>query len=103
MSSTDYDDDYEGVDPTEDTSDDDSIDDVEAVVGAEEGEVDAASGVAKGDGEGRPLPDDQAEAESLSPSAKRNIRQQLEDEVARFLAQGGQIQEVPPDETVRGD
>ena len=41
---------------------------------------------------------DLAEAESLTVTAKQSIRQQLEDEVARFLAQGGQITEVPPDE-----
>lgn len=44
---------------------------------------------------------DLAEAESLTVTAKQSIRQQLEDEVARFLAQGGRITEVPPDETVR--
>lgn len=37
------------------------------------------------------------EAESLSPSAKDSLRRQLEDEMARFLAGGGRIQEVPPD------
>lgn len=43
---------------------------------------------------------DLAEAESLTVTAKQSIRQQLEDEVARFLAQGGRITEVPTDESV---
>ncbi|MEL0028654.1 MAG: hypothetical protein VW625_08360 [Perlucidibaca sp.] len=37
------------------------------------------------------------EAESLSPSAKDNLRRQLEEEMERFLAAGGRIKEVPPD------
>ena len=44
---------------------------------------------------------DLAEAESLTVTAKQSIRAQLEDEVARFLAQGGKITEVPADETIR--
>ena len=44
---------------------------------------------------------DLAEAESLTVTAKQSIRAQLEDEVARFLAQGGKITEVPADDTVR--
>jgi len=36
-------------------------------------------------------------AESLSPSAKDNLRRQLEEEMERFLASGGRIKEVPPD------
>jgi hypothetical protein len=36
-------------------------------------------------------------AESLSPSAKENLRRQLEEEMERFLASGGRIREVPPD------
>jgi hypothetical protein len=42
---------------------------------------------------------DVAEAESLTVTAKLHQRQQLEDELARFLAQGGKITEVPPDES----
>lgn len=41
-----------------------------------------------------------AEAESLTVTAKQHIREQLEDELARFLAQGGTITEVPPDDTI---
>ncbi|WP_343595912.1 hypothetical protein [Acinetobacter sp.] len=40
-----------------------------------------------------------AEAESLTVTAKRKQRQALEDEVAAFLARGGRITEVPPDES----
>ncbi len=99
MSSNEYDD-YEGVDPNEDPAEDEDLEDVGAAVEAEESEEGAAA-TSKAEGEGRPAADDIAEAESLSPSAKRSIRQQLEDEVARFLAQGGHIKEVPPDDSIR--
>jgi hypothetical protein len=42
---------------------------------------------------------DLAEAETLSVTAKNKQRQSLEDEVAAFLARGGKITEVPPDES----
>lgn len=42
---------------------------------------------------------DQAEAETLTVTAKNRQRQALEDEMARFLAAGGRITEVPPDES----
>ena len=58
----------------------------------------------EGSGEGKKLSeaerkkaDEIAEAESLTVTAKKGQRQQLEDELARFLAQGGRIVEVPPD------
>ena len=41
---------------------------------------------------------DIAEAETLTVTAKQKQRQALEDEVAAFLARGGRITEVPPDE-----
>jgi len=41
---------------------------------------------------------DLAEAETLTVTAKQKQRQALEDEVAAFLARGGRITEVPPDE-----
>ncbi|EET81826.1 hypothetical protein NVT87_06375 [Acinetobacter radioresistens] len=44
---------------------------------------------------------DLAEAETLTVTAKQKKRQALEDEIARFLASGGKITEVPPDEGVR--
>ncbi|NHB57830.1 hypothetical protein [Acinetobacter shaoyimingii] len=42
---------------------------------------------------------DVAEAETLTVTAKLRQRQALEDEVAAFLANGGKIKEVPPDES----
>ncbi|AMW78284.1 hypothetical protein AMD27_04885 [Acinetobacter sp. TGL-Y2] len=44
---------------------------------------------------------DVAEAETLTITAKLKQRQALEDEIAAFLARGGQIKEVPPDESAR--
>ena len=44
---------------------------------------------------------DLAEAESLTVTAKQHVREQLEDEVARFLAQGGRITTIQPDESAR--
>lgn len=44
---------------------------------------------------------DVAEAETLTVTAKLKKRQELEDEIAAFLARGGRITEVPPDESVR--
>ncbi len=41
---------------------------------------------------------DLQEAESLTVTAKQKKRQALEDEIAAFLARGGKITEVPPDE-----
>lgn len=43
---------------------------------------------------------DLLEAESLTVTAKLKQRQALEDEVAAFLARGGKIVEVPPDESI---
>lgn len=44
---------------------------------------------------------DLAEAETLTVTAKLKQRQALEDEVAAFLARGGRITEVPPDESAK--
>lgn len=44
---------------------------------------------------------DIAEAESLTVTAKQKQRDALADEVAAFLARGGKITEVPPDESAR--
>ncbi|WOE31776.1 MULTISPECIES: hypothetical protein [unclassified Acinetobacter] len=44
---------------------------------------------------------DVAEAETLTVTAKQKKRQALEDEIAAFLARGGSITEVPPDESAR--
>lgn len=44
---------------------------------------------------------DIAEAESLTVTAKQKQRDALADEVAAFLARGGKITEVPPDESAK--
>lgn len=44
---------------------------------------------------------DVAEAETLTVTAKLRQRLTLEEELAAFLARGGKIQEVPPDESAR--
>ena len=44
---------------------------------------------------------DVAEAETLTVTAKLKQRLALEDEVAAFLARGGRITEVPPDESAK--
>ena len=44
---------------------------------------------------------DLAEAETLTVTAKKRQRDALEDEVAAFLARGGKITEVPPDESAK--
>lgn len=44
---------------------------------------------------------DIAEAETLTVTAKQKQRAALEDEIAAFLAKGGKITEVPPDESAK--
>ncbi|XID76013.1 hypothetical protein ACF3NA_02495 [Alkanindiges sp. WGS2144] len=85
-----HDDDYDTTD-----NDVESVDVDEADTASVEGGTEASEEV------GNLTDADLAEAESLTVTAKQSIRQQLEDEVARFLAQGGRITEVPPDESVR--
>ena len=89
--SIDHEDDYEGT--TDNDTDTGEVDEAEAVA-AEKGAKDDEGG-----GGGNLSDADLAEAESLTVTAKQSIRQQLEDELARFLAQGGRITEVPPDES----
>lgn len=85
--SVDHDDDYDGTEIEHDSGE---VDEAEATA-AEDGAKDEAAGS---------LTDaDLAEAESLTVTAKQKVREQLEDELARFLAQGGRITEVPPDES----
>ena len=72
-----------------DDAEDSTVDEDEAKA-AEKGAVDSEEGVVDGD---------LAEAETLTVTAKLKQRQALEDEVAAFLARGGRITEVPPDET----
>lgn len=89
--SIDHEDDYEGT--TDDSADTGEVDEAEAVA-AEKGGADDGEG-----GGGGTLSDaDLAEAESLTVTAKQSIRDQLEAELERFLAQGGRITEVPPDD-----
>lgn len=87
--SIDHEDDYEGTDTEHDSAE------------VDEAEASAAEAGAK-DSEAGSLTDaDLAEAETLTVTAKQKIRDQLEDEVARFLAQGGRITQVPPDESAQ--
>ncbi len=74
-----------------DDAEDSTVDEDEAKA-AEKGAVDSEEGVVDGDF---------AEAETLTVTAKLKQRQALEDEVAAFLARGGKITEVPPDESAR--
>jgi hypothetical protein len=92
--SIDHEDDYEGT--TDDSADTGEVDEAEAVA-AEKGGSDDADG---GGGGGSLSDADLAEAESLTVTAKQSIRDQLEAELERFLAQGGRITEVPPDDSV---
>ena len=64
---------------------------------------DEAKAAEKGasDSEVTPTDGDVAEAETLTITAKLKKRKALEDQLAAFLAQGGRIVEVPPDEAAR--
>lgn len=68
---------------------DDVVDDDEAVA--------AEKGAAVSDTTA--IDTDQAAAETLTVTAKSKQRQSLEDELAQFLAGGGKITAVPPDES----
>lgn len=84
-------DDYDEVDETADSVDDDTDED-EVEVEAEEGKTDANSEGAS------PAPrSDVADAETLTVSSKEALRRQLEEEMERFLAKGGKVQEIAPD------
>jgi len=74
-----------------DDAEDSTLDEDEAKA-AEKGAVDSEEGV---------VDSDLTEAETLTVTAKLKQRQALEDEVAAFLARGGKITEVPPDESAR--
>lgn len=84
-------DDYDELDETADPVDDEVEE--EAEEGTEEGvTAEAASET--------PAPrTDLDDAETLTVSSKEALRRQLEEEMARFLARGGKIQEIPPDVT----
>ncbi|TCB30271.1 hypothetical protein E0H82_16310 [Acinetobacter sp. ANC 4910] len=72
-----------------DDAEDSAVDEDEAKA-AEKGASDEVEGASDGD---------VAEAETLTVTAKKKQREALEDEVAAFLARGGRITEVPPDES----
>lgn len=72
-----------------DDAEDSAVDDDEAKA-AEKGAADS---------EDTASDSDVAEAETLTVTAKQKQREALEDEVAAFLARGGRITEVPPDES----
>jgi hypothetical protein len=74
-----------------DDVDDSTVDEDEAKA-AEKGAVDSDEAATDGD---------VSEAETLTVTAKMKQRQSLEDEVAAFLARGGRITEVPPDESAK--
>ncbi|HEX6592082.1 MAG TPA: hypothetical protein VF050_08785 [Moraxellaceae bacterium] len=89
-------DDYDDVDETADPADED----VEEEEGESEGDEPAAEAAGGGEG-GGPAPSraDIDEAETLTVSSKDALRRQLEEEMERFLAKGGKVQEIPPDVT----
>lgn len=71
----------------------DAVEDDEALAGDEEGgERRQREKIAQA------RADELREAESLSSSAKQNVRDQLAAEVEAFLKQGGRITELPPDD-----
>lgn len=88
MANDDYDDFDETADPVDDETEDEAVDE-------EEG---ATAHAADGDGPA-PRNADLEEAETLTVSSKEALRRQLEEEMERFLARGGQIKEIPPDVT----
>lgn len=85
-------DDYDEVDETADPVDDDTEEETEEG-GDEEVSAEASSEAPA------PRPADLEDAETLTVSSKEALRRQLEEEMERFLARGGKIQEIPPDVT----
>ncbi|PTQ87859.1 hypothetical protein [Agitococcus lubricus] len=86
MSTNDFDDEFdETADPVDD----------EPEGGDEDIVLDAESG--------EPAPKekdiDLTDAETLTVSSKEAARRQLEEDMERFLASGGRIREIPPDES----
>ena len=89
MANNDYDDEF---DETADPIDEEPIDDDEVVI-----ESDSADAPASKDKEKEK--DILADAETLTVSSKEEARRQLEEEMERFLAAGGKIRQIPPDES----
>lgn len=87
-------DDYDEVDETADSVDDET-DEEEIEVDAEDGKAEAAGG----EGATPAARSDVADAETLTVSSKEALRRQLEEEMERFLAKGGKVQEIAPDVT----
>jgi hypothetical protein len=88
MANNDYDDEF---DETADPIDEEPIDDDIAI------ESDSADAPASKDKEKEK--DILADAETLTVSSKEEARRQLEEEMERFLASGGKIRQIPPDES----
>mgnify|MGYP000700424415 CR=1 FL=1 len=89
MANNDYDDEF---DETADPIDEEPIDDDEIVI-----ESDSADAPASKDKEKEK--DILTDAETLTVSSKEEARRQLEEEMERFLAAGGKIRQIPPDES----
>lgn len=92
MSNDDYDENDEMMEPADDMDDTGSDEISDEEVSDESPEAIAAA---------KARNEEIAEAESLSVSSKEALRRQMEDEVARFLAQGGKVKEIPPDDSAR--
>lgn len=88
MANNDYDDEF---DETADPVDEDISDDDDVVVSSDgEGDTPATKEKDK---------EAIADAETLTVSSKEAARRQLEEEMERFLASGGKIRQIPPDES----
>lgn len=92
-------DDYDEIDETADPVDDDSDDDTDTLSAAEADAGDGEAAGGEGGGEGPISRSEVDDAETLTVSSKEALRRQLEEEMERFLSQGGKIREIPPDET----
>lgn len=83
-------DDFDETDPVENDTEDEGADELEAEAPAAESAGGDDAPVARKEVD---------EAETLTVSSKEALRRQLEEEMERFLALGGKVQEVPPDVT----
>ena len=97
MANDDYDEMDETADPVDDEVEDEAEESGEEELSAEAGAP--AGAPARGSEAPAPRNADLDDAETLTVSSKEALRRQLEDEMARFLAQGGKIKEIPPDVT----
>lgn len=89
MANDDYDD-FDENDPVEDDTEDEVEEGLEADAPAAEEAAGEGAQVARKDLD---------EAETLTVSSKEALRRQLEEEMERFLARGGRVQEIAPDVT----